>query len=57
MKISKKFKGCQCPLCLEYNNSNFKELKKIYYKSGIWLKFNWYDFLKEVSIIIKKNVD
>ena len=27
--------------------SDIDELKDIYYKSGIWLKYNWYDFLKE----------
>lgn len=24
------------------------DLKDIYYKSGIWLKYNWYDFIKKL---------
>lgn len=30
-----------------------KELKEIYYESGIWLKYNWYDFLIELADIMK----
>jgi hypothetical protein len=31
-----------------------EELKDIYYESGIWLKYNWYDFLKDFYQIMQK---
>ena len=34
-----------------------KELKEIYYEAGIWRKYNWYDFLKELSIILAKHYE
>ena len=33
---------------------DLKELKKIYYESGIWLRWNWYDFLEELVRILRK---
>jgi len=30
------------------------ELKEIYYQSGIWRKYNWYDFLQELCKIMQK---
>lgn len=33
----------------------YAELKKIYYESGIWRKWNWYDFLERLADIIKRN--
>jgi len=29
-----------------------EELRQIYYESGIWLKYNWYDFLSELVVYI-----
>ena len=33
-----------------------EELKTIYYESGIWRKYNWYDFLEKL-LEIKKQID
>lgn len=30
-----------------------QEFKQIYYDSGIWRKYNWYDFLEKLIEIIK----
>lgn len=32
---------------------DLKELKEIYYESGIWRRYNWYDFLEKLLEIIK----
>lgn len=40
----------------ESQEDSLKKLKSLYYQSGVWRKYNWYDFLKEFREI-KKELD
>jgi hypothetical protein len=43
------------PIPKDGYSKDMLKLLDIYYKSGIWTKFNWYDFLKELQVIILNN--
>lgn len=42
------------PIPTDNYSKEMLELLDIYYKAGIWRKYNWYDFLEELVKIMHK---
>ena len=42
------------PISTDNYSKEMLELLDIYYRAGIWRKYNWYDFLEKLTDIMSK---